>query len=47
MNTQLHVAYGIVAGRARSDQDRALWRNVELARLADRRGRRAARREGR
>ncbi|MCW2791663.1 MAG: hypothetical protein JWO76_761, partial [Nocardioides sp.] len=27
MNTQLHLAYGIVDGRAYSDQDRALLRN--------------------
>lgn len=30
MNTQLHLAYGIVAGRAWSDQDRAQLRTVEL-----------------
>jgi len=37
MNTQLHQAYGIVAGRAWTDQDRALVRDAELARAAGRR----------
>lgn len=47
MNTQLHLAYGIVAGRAWTDQDRALQRDVELALAASRRSRRERRREGR
>lgn len=44
MNTQLHLAYGIVEGRAHSDQDHALLRNVELARGTERRLRRPRRR---
>ena len=44
MNTQLHLAYGIVEGRAYSDQDHALLRNVELARETERRVRRPRRR---
>ncbi|MCW2768228.1 MAG: hypothetical protein JWO11_4187 [Nocardioides sp.] len=44
MNTQLHLAYGIVQGRAHSDQDPALLRTVELARRGERRTRRAQRR---
>lgn len=44
MNTQLHLAYGIVQGRAHSDQDRALLRTVELALQDERRARRAQRR---
>jgi hypothetical protein len=44
MNTQLHLAYGIVEGRAWSDQDRALLRTVELARETARRSRRRSRR---
>ena len=44
MNSQLQVAYGIVDGRAYSDQDRALLRNVELARQDARRSRRSLRR---
>lgn len=43
MSTQLHLAYGIVDGRAWADQDRALLRTVELARQDDRRARRARR----
>lgn len=43
MNTQLHLAYGIVDGRAYSDQDRALLRNVELARQDARQTRRSLR----
>lgn len=43
MNTQLHLAYGIVEGRAWSDQDRALLRSVELARKQSRRDRRGRR----
>lgn len=44
MNTQLHLAYGIVRGRAYSDQDRAMLRDVELARQDERRARRMKRR---
>jgi hypothetical protein len=44
MNTQLHLAYGIVRGRAYSDQDQALLRDVELARRSQRKARRALRR---
>ena len=40
MNTQLHLAYGIVEARAHSDQDRVLLRNVVLARQDARRSRR-------
>ncbi|HQR28495.1 MAG TPA: hypothetical protein PLP61_15740 [Nocardioides sp.] len=43
MNTQLHLAYGIVAGRAWSAEDRALLRSVELARKESRRNRRERR----
>lgn len=43
MSTQLHLAYGIVDGRAWTDQDRALLRTLELARQDDRRSRRAQR----
>lgn len=32
MSTQLHLAYGIVEGRAHSSTDRALLRTLELAR---------------
>ena len=44
MNTQLHLALGIMEGRAWSDQDQAILRDVELARKSTRRERRAARR---
>jgi hypothetical protein len=44
MNTQLHLAYGIVAGRTWSDQDQALLRAVELHRAEARRARRRNRR---
>ena len=44
MNTQLHLALGIMEGRAWSDQDQAILRDVELARQSARRERRAARR---
>lgn len=47
MNTQLHLAFGIVEARAHSDQDLALLRDVELARESDRRTRRALRRQAR
>ncbi|MCW2796526.1 hypothetical protein [Nocardioides sp.] len=41
MTTQLHLANGIVQGRAHSDQDPALLRTVELARKGERQARRA------
>lgn len=44
MNTQLALAYGIVRGRAHSDQDQALLRDVELARRTHRKTRRVLRR---
>ena len=47
MSTQLHLAYGIVEGRAFSSEDRALLRTVELARREQRRAARAARRKAR
>lgn len=47
MTTQLHVAYSLVASRAHSDEDRALLRDVEIARQDQRRARRAARRQTR
>jgi hypothetical protein len=47
MSTQLHLAYGIVEGRAFSTEDRALLRTVELARREQRRAARAARRNAR
>ena len=47
MSTQLHLAYGIVEGRAHSVQDKALQRTVELARQEQRRAARAARRRAR
>jgi hypothetical protein len=40
MNTQLHLARGIVDGRAHTDRDPVLLRNVELARKQSRRHRR-------
>lgn len=43
MTTQLYEAYGIVEGRIHSGPDRALLRNVELARKESRRTRRAKR----
>jgi len=43
MNAQLHLAHGIVEGRAWSDQDHALLRDVELARRSERRDRRRRR----
>ena len=39
MTAQLHLANVIVEGRAHTDQDLALLRNVELARAEERRGR--------
>ena len=47
MTTQLHLALSLVDSRARSTEDRALLRNVEIARLEERRARRAARRSSR
>ncbi|WP_374455001.1 hypothetical protein [Nocardioides sp.] len=44
MTTQLHLAYSLVDARARSAEDRALLRTVEIARREERRARRAARR---
>lgn len=44
MNTQLHLALGIIEGRAWSDQDQAMLRDVELARQTERRSRRTRRR---
>jgi hypothetical protein len=44
MTPQLHLALSLVDSRARSDEDRALLRNVEIARREERRARRAARR---
>jgi hypothetical protein len=40
MTTQLHLALGIVDGRAHPDRDLALVRDVELAREDQRRARR-------
>ena len=36
MSTQLHLAYGIVEGRAHTSTDRALLRTLELARQEQR-----------
>jgi hypothetical protein len=44
MNTQLHLARGIVDGRTHSDQDPVLMRTLELARKQSRRDRRGKRR---
>jgi hypothetical protein len=44
MNTQLHLARGIVDGRVHSDQDPVLLRTLELARKQSRRDRRRKRR---
>jgi hypothetical protein len=40
MNTQLHLAFGLVEGRAWSDQDPSILREVALARQDARRARR-------
>lgn len=40
MTTQLHLARGIVAGRAHQTQDPVVLRNVELARQDEKRRRR-------
>jgi hypothetical protein len=47
MNPQLHLAISLVDARARSSEDRALLRNVEIARREERRARRASRRAAR
>lgn len=39
MNTQLHLAIGLVQARAFSDQDQSILREVTLARQAERRSR--------
>jgi hypothetical protein len=44
MNTQLHLARGIVYGRIHSDQDPVLLRTLEIARKQSRRHRRERRR---
>jgi hypothetical protein len=38
MTTQLHLAYGIVEGRAHTSTDRAMLRTLELARQEQRKG---------
>jgi hypothetical protein len=43
MSTQLHLAYGIVEGRAHTSTDRALQRTLELARQTRRKEQRRAR----
>ena len=40
MNTELHLARGIVHGRAHTDRDPVLLRTLELARKQSRRARR-------
>ena len=47
MNPQLHLALSLADSRARAAQDRALLRDVEIARREERRARRAARRVAR
>lgn len=47
MNPQLHLAISLVDARARSTEDRALLRDVEIARREERRARRASRRAAR
>jgi hypothetical protein len=47
MTSQLHLARGIVDGRAWTDQDLAVLRSVELAREQERRLRRVWRRTAR
>lgn len=47
MNPQLHLAISLVDARARSTEDRALLRFVEIARREERRARRASRRAAR
>ena len=43
MNAQLHLALGLIEGRAWSDQDQAILRDLELARESARRRRRGGR----
>ena len=43
MSTQLHLANGLVEGRAYTSTDRALVRDLELARRAQRKEQRKAR----
>ena len=43
MTTQLHLAFSLVDARAHSAEDRALLRDVEIARREERRARRAER----
>jgi hypothetical protein len=43
MTTQLHLALGLIEGRAWSDQDHVVLRDVELARQDARRARRSLR----
>jgi len=43
MNTQLHLALGLVEGRAWSEQDQSILRDVALARESARRSRRTRR----
>ena len=47
MSPQLHVANSLIDAKARSDEDRALLRTVDIARTDERRARRAARRAAR
>ena len=47
MTRELHMAYGLVEARAHTDQDRALVRDLELAREEARRTRRLQRRRTR
>lgn len=44
MSTQLHLARGIAAARARTNEDPVLLRTLEIARQQSRRDRRARRR---
>ncbi|MFC4785126.1 hypothetical protein ACT8ZV_11650 [Nocardioides sp. MAHUQ-72] len=46
MSTPLQLAYGIVTGRAHTDRDAALLRDMELARKSERGMRRTGRRRG-
>lgn len=47
MSTQLHIANSLVESRAFAAQDRALLREVEIARAEERRARRSKRRSAR
>ena len=44
MTTELHLAFSLIDARAHSVEDRALLRDVQIARREERRARRAARR---